>query len=125
MQSKYENLPVYKKALELTVYFETVVKGFNRYHKYTLGANLRTMSLEILVLIARANIKAGRVKCLEEAIQKLEDLKILIHVCKEVKAFKMFSSFEFATKSTVEVLKQCEGWLRSQNPANKPLAGAR
>jgi predicted RNase H-like nuclease (RuvC/YqgF family) len=125
MQSKYENLPVYKKALELTVYFETVVKGFDRYHKYTIGTELRNCSREILILIARANKKASRIDCLQKAIERLEDLKILIHVAKEVKAFKSFNSYEFSTKCTVEVIRQCEGWFKkSQNPAGNPPAGA-
>lgn len=121
MQSLYENLPVYKKALELTVYFEKLVRGFDRYHKYTLGSELRNLSREILVLIAEANVKVQRVDCLTKAIEKLKKLKVLIHVAKEVKAFNSFKSFEFSTKETINVLKQCEGWLKSQNVTSRPL----
>ena len=32
----HENLPIYKKALDLAVYVEMVVKNFSRYHKYTI-----------------------------------------------------------------------------------------
>ena len=39
--AKYEHLAIYKKSLELAVYMETAVKGFSRYHKYTIGAALR------------------------------------------------------------------------------------
>ena len=40
--ARYEHLPLYKTAMELTVYIETVVRSFSRYHKYTLvkGSNL-------------------------------------------------------------------------------------
>ncbi len=116
MQTLYENLPVYKKALDLTIHFEKVVKGFNRFHRYAIGNELRTLSMRILVLVAKANIKNHRKECLEEAIGLLEELKIVLHVCKEIGGFKSFKSFEFASKSVIEVLKQCEGWLRSQNP---------
>jgi len=37
----YENLPIYKSALDLCVYIETIVQGFERYHKYTIGEDLR------------------------------------------------------------------------------------
>ena len=37
----YQNLPVFKSALRLQVYLENAVKGFSRYHKYTIGARLR------------------------------------------------------------------------------------
>ena len=37
----YDNLPIYKSALDLVVYIETIVKGFNKYHKYTIGEDMR------------------------------------------------------------------------------------
>jgi hypothetical protein len=37
----YEHLPIYKKAYDLTLYFENIVRNFSRYHKYTLGTELR------------------------------------------------------------------------------------
>lgn len=115
MNSLYEHLPVYKKVLDLTVYFENIVHNFSRYHKYTVGTELRNLSRRILVLIAKANIKRERIDALSEALQSLEELKILIRICKEIKAFRTFKSYEFATRLTIEVAKQCEGWLKSQN----------
>ena len=44
----YENLPIFKKSLELNVYIETIVKGFSRYDKYGIGAELRKKCREIL-----------------------------------------------------------------------------
>ncbi|HOX55184.1 MAG TPA: four helix bundle protein [Candidatus Omnitrophota bacterium] len=115
MQSHYENLQVYKKALDMVIYFENIIRHFEKYHKYTIGADLRNLSRNALVLIAKANTKANRQVCLKEAIDKLEELKILIHVAKEIKAFRSFKNFEFAAKLVIEVLKQCEGWNKSQN----------
>lgn len=114
----YENLPVYKAALDLAVYMEKIVQFFSRYHKYTIGTDLRNASRRILVLVAKANIKQDRIGALTEVLEKLDELKILVRLCKEIKAFRSFKSFEFATKSIVEVSKQCEGWLRSQNPSS-------
>ena len=115
MVSRYQNLPVYKKAFELTVYFENLVRGFDRYHKYTVGSEIRNLSRRILLLLAKANTRSMRKEHLAEAIDKLEELKILINICKEIKAFRSFKNFEFSAKLVVEVSKQCEGWLRSQN----------
>ncbi len=44
----YENLPIYKKAMETAVYFETIVRNFSRYNKYNLGAEMRTKSRDIV-----------------------------------------------------------------------------
>jgi hypothetical protein len=116
MSSLYENLPVYKKALDVAVYFEEVVRNFSRYHKYTVGSELRDLSKRILLLVALANTREKRKEMLKEVLERLEELKILIRVCKEIKAFRSFNSYEFAIRSVSEVAKQCEGWLRSQNP---------
>ena len=35
--ARYEHLPIYKKAMDLTIYFEKIVRNFARYHKYTLA----------------------------------------------------------------------------------------
>jgi len=39
--ARHEHLPIYKAALDMTVHFEGLVAGFSRYHKYTLGTELR------------------------------------------------------------------------------------
>jgi hypothetical protein len=38
--ARYEHLPIYKKAMDLAIYFEQVVRNFSRYHKYTLGSEV-------------------------------------------------------------------------------------
>ena len=120
MQSLYENLRVYKKSLELVTYLEDTVRSFDRYHKYTVGTDLRNTAREVLMLVAKANTKARRKECLEQAIEKVEELKILVNVCKEIKAFRSFKSFELSTRLIVDISKQCEGWSRYQNVPGKP-----
>ncbi len=53
--ARYEHLPIYKQAMDVAVHFEKIVAGFTRYHKYTLGSELRNKSREVVVLIVRAN----------------------------------------------------------------------
>jgi hypothetical protein len=49
--ARYEHLPIYKQAMDVAVQFERVVAGFSRYHKYTLGTELRNTSREIVGII--------------------------------------------------------------------------
>ena len=35
-----EHLPIYKKSYDLCLHLEQVVRGFSRYHKYTLGTRI-------------------------------------------------------------------------------------
>ncbi len=57
--ARYEHLPVYKAALDAAVHFEPVVAGFSRYHKYTLGTELRQASHEVVTGVIRANSARG------------------------------------------------------------------
>ena len=42
--AQYEHLPIYKAAFDLNLYVEQIVRNFSRYHKYTLGTELRERS---------------------------------------------------------------------------------
>lgn len=68
--ARYEHLPIYKKAMDLTIYFETIVRNFSRYHKYTLGSELRVKSREIVALIIKANSKEV-VRIYEDEFKKI------------------------------------------------------
>lgn len=110
----YENLPIYKEAYDTALYFENIVKGFSRYDKYTLGSELRNLSREVLKLIVKANASQSKRKAhLIELRENLEILKTVIRLCKDVKAFNNFNSYEFAATKVVSMAKQNEGWLKS------------
>lgn len=112
--AKYEHLPIYKKAFDLTLYFEKVVTNFSRYHKYTLGTDLRNLSREILKMIIRANNRNVKKEILLTIREKLEELKVILRICREVRTFNSFDSFSYAIGCVVEISKQNEGWLKSQ-----------
>ncbi len=80
--------------MDLAIYFEEIVRNFSRYQKYTLGSELRDKSREIVGLIIKANSMAERLPLLLELRERLEGLKALIRICKEVKAFNNFNSFD-------------------------------
>ncbi len=107
----YDNLPIFKSALDLVVYIETIVKGFERYHKYTVGEDLRNKSKELMFLIQRANMSEDRVSELINLRDKGEEVKMLIRVVKELKAFKSFKQFEHSSKLATSVCRQARAWL--------------
>lgn len=109
----YEHLPIYKQAMDLTVYFEKIVRNFSRYNKYTLGSDLRKTSREVVSLIIKANSTRDKLPILHELRARLEDLKVLIRISKEARAFSSFRSFQYAIEGTVSVSKQNEGWIKS------------
>ena len=38
--ARYEHLPIYKKAMDLAIYVEKIVRNFSRYHKQVDGSGL-------------------------------------------------------------------------------------
>ena len=111
--ARYEHLPIYKKAFDLTKYFDTIVRNFSRYNKYTYGTELRNLSREILKGIIRANNATDKTAHLLQIREKLEELKIVIRLCKELQVFPNFNSFQYSLNEVVEISRQNEGWLNS------------
>ena len=112
--ARSEHLPIYKSAYDLCLYLEQVVHGFSRYHKYALGADLREGARRVLRLVVRANARRDKAALLLELREEVEELKVLLRLCHDVKAFGNFKSFEHAVTKVVEIAKQNEGWLKSQ-----------
>ena len=111
--ARYEHLPIYKAALDVAVHFEKVVAGFSRYHKYTLGSELRNGSRGVVEQIVRANSAPDRLPELVRLRDRLESLLLTMRLAKEVKAFKSFQAYAFAVEQVDSVCRQNEGWIKS------------
>ena len=113
--ARYEHLPIYKSALDLTVHMERLVAGFSRYHKYSLGTELRAASRLVLMQVLRANnaataaARGGELRLLREHI---DALLLTMRVAKEVKAFKSFAGYLHAVEQVGAVARQNEGWFK-------------
>jgi len=112
--ARYEHLPLYKTAMELTVYIETVVRSFSRYHKYTLGTDLRQQSRALVTVIIRANSRGEKLPVLVDLRERVEAFQVLLRICKEVKAFTKFEAYAQAAQLAVALGRQNEGWIKSQ-----------
>ena len=111
--ARYEHLPIYKKAMEVSIYLQNIVRNFSRYNKYSIGADLRELSRDILLLIIKANSSRDKKKDLRELVSCCEMLKTMLIFAKEARAFDNFKSFQHASSMAVILCKQSEGWLKS------------
>lgn len=91
-------------------HIETIVKGLERYHTYTLGADLRNHSQKLLFAIHKANAtpSGARTKKLLKLRNRCEKLKMLTVLARELKAFRSPKQFEYAGKLAVTVCKQAQ-----------------
>lgn len=112
--ARFEHLPIYKAALDLTVQLELLVAGFSRYHKYTLGSEMRNASRAVLHQVLKAN-NAGSAPQRRDALLALRELidalLLSMRVAKEVKAFKSFTGYLHVVEQVACVARQNEGWL--------------
>ncbi|MBX3027857.1 four helix bundle protein [bacterium] len=109
-----EHLPIYKAAYELCLYFEQLVRGFSRYHKYSLGQDLRDGARRVLKLIVRANARREKGRVLLQVREEVEELKVVLRLCHDAQALPTFKSFEHAIRLVTDIARQNEGWLKSQ-----------
>lgn len=89
--ARYQHLPIWRDANRLLPVVEQAVRSFPRYHKYTLGSDLRNQAMAICRLIIRANAAwEQRAKYIGKFVLAIEDMKVLIQLAKELKAFASF-----------------------------------
>jgi len=115
--AQYEHLPIYREAFKFLIYCETIVQHFSRYHKYTHGSDLRNTARTVVKLIIRANNQSDKEQDLGKLRVTIEEIKVIIRICKEVKAFNRFNSFETAINHVADIS------LRSG--ASRPRLGTR
>jgi hypothetical protein len=87
--------------MELTVYIEQVVRNFSRYHKYTLGTDLRQQSRALVTVIIRANSRGEKLPVLVDLRERVEALQVLLRICQEVKAFAKLEVYAHAAQLAV------------------------
>lgn len=116
-----KTLPIWRDANRLLLAMELAVRHFPRYHKYTLGSELRAQTLKICRLVGRAWRDKPRAQYwLERLIPAIDDLKIQLQLAKELKVFRNFAEFEQLATLVHEVGKQSGGWLRRLQTASRP-----
>ena len=114
MASYYEALPIFRAAMDCAVRVDAAVQRFPKGHKYTLGSQMRAACAEILLLVARGNRRAERARWLPVLCDRVEELKLLCQLGKEVKAFDSFNRYGAVVEQVVALARQAEAWRRSQ-----------
>ena len=114
--ARSDHLPIYRTAFDLAVHIEQIVRQFSRYHKYTLGTELRECSRGVLRLIITANSQRGatRKATLLRLRQELEWFKVLTRLCHESRAFTTTKAYLYISEQIVSLAKQNEGWLKAK-----------
>ncbi len=108
---QYQNkFPIYRNATRLVIAIEECVKKFPRYHKYTVGSEMRKNTYDVLTAITYSiNNTQTRIQSIKKAHDFSEVLKIKIHLAKSITNLS-FKIFEHLATLVISISKQCKAW---------------
>ena len=105
--------PIARLSHRILTDVENAVRRFPRFHKYSIGADLRAFSMQVARCIHKAwRDPDHRLARVSELCSAVDDLKISMQLGKAVKAFGSFAEFEALAKLVSELGQQSGGWLK-------------
>jgi hypothetical protein len=110
-----ENFIVYQKAFDFFVWQKSVVKHLAKVHKYSLGIQIESESLDLLKKIIAANMsRTGKSREIERCLVSIEILKVLFRAGYELnrEGGVSLKQYEGASERIVELGNLCGGWLK-------------
>jgi four helix bundle protein len=114
------SLPIWRDANRFLLAIEQSVKQFPRYHKYTLGSELRKNALIVCNTIVQAWHDKSALCCkLMQLTQLIDEIKIQLHLAKRLGALQSFASFESLALQAVQLGKQSGGWYKTKCKAGQ------
>ena len=121
--AKHTTYPIWHDATRLMVEIENSVRRFSRYHKYTLGTELRRQAMAICrcIVHAAAHRQAAQEADLERLVFAVEDIKTSIQLARELQALASKTEFARLAELAVAVGKQSGGWRKSARAKARPV----
>lgn len=116
--ARYEHLPIYKKAMDLAIYVEKIVRNFSRYHKYTLGSELREKSREVVEAIISGRCRVRRLPATGQfspSTRAIDPSKGRRYRCGKRKRWFEFPMHHSAARSSV---------IRQESSFQRPVRGS-
>ena len=110
--SRYAHLIIFQKAYDLTLRFFRETHAFPREHKYSLGQQMKDMSLALLDAIMEANGAHDKKPALEVASLRLERLRVYTRLAYDLKVIGMHK-YEVLSKHSDEIGRMLGGWMKS------------
>jgi len=104
--------PVILKHYDLIIWFFPHISKFSRNYKFLVGDRVENLLLDILGNLINANYNMEiRRKNLLEANLKLDHLRILSRLCKDLNLLS-FKSYQYQAEIVDEIGRQIGGWIK-------------
>ena len=109
----WQDIPIFLRTYELYKAFYEYLPSFPRKDRYTLGQKCETILLDILeAIITASNLtKQEKLPVLKEASTKLDVIKVLFKLGKDIKVIDNKKYIELENK-TSEIGRMLGGWIK-------------
>ncbi len=108
---KYDQLPVFKEAYDLTLQVYLSSQTMKREYKYTLGEKLKDEVGELQLAIYRASTRADKLPHIIQARETLESIRLKIRLMRDLKQLPM-NNMARLVAGVESVSKQLTNWHR-------------
>src|SRR5579864_8072182 len=105
--------PIARLAQRILADIENAVRRFPRYHRYSVGSDLRADAMLVARCVHRAwRDSEQKLRRVQELAAAVDDLKISMQLGKQVDAFGSFAEFEAIARLVNDLGRQSGGWLK-------------
>jgi hypothetical protein len=113
-QDRHLDIPIFARLYDFYKDFYQALLNFPKRDRYTLGQKIDNLTLNLFTTTITAGSRHGPEKLppLEEASTKLDLLKILLRLAKDIKALDNKKYLQFQQRLQ-EIGKMLGGWIRS------------
>ena len=102
-----------EKAYGLALWLVAKTESMPRSHRFTLGERLYSQTLDLVSSLTQATFSRDKSRALESAGERVNSLRILVRLAKDIKLFS-FDSYTHATGLLDEIGRMIGGWRKSQ-----------
>lgn len=113
LHSSWQDIPIFVKTYELYKIFYEYFPSFPRKDRYTFGQKCETVLLDILeaIITASSLTKQEKLPVLKDASIKLDVIKVLFKLGKDIKVIDNKKYIELENK-TSEIGRMLGGWIK-------------
>ncbi|MEF3691684.1 MAG: four helix bundle protein [Candidatus Moraniibacteriota bacterium] len=115
--ARYQHLPIFQAAYDLNIEIHRRVENFPRVHRYSMGERLKSLTMDFLDLMVKANSVQNKFEILTQSEFILEKLKIYIRTCFDLKIFGP-RIFEFLIRKIEDICQQLSKWKNWSKKGN-------
>lgn len=99
-------------AYDLNVELFIIIKKFDREYKYTLGEEIKKLSLKLIIDIYKANRdKNTKLHFITEAKTDIEEIRLMIRIARDIKTLPL-KKFVRLQEKIEPISKQLSSWYK-------------